>query len=451
MTKRKVQVLRRHDFPNNVFFKHLQKGTAFYQNRNFGRAIEEWVAASRIHYEEPIDLKKVDGRIFSGSVIEEVPFIFFLYAIHINKITGLSLIKNEHVTKKLLFKKGTLIATASTKKEERIGRSILKRGNISPQKMEKLLTEAKSKGKKIGRYLIEKKLISENVLNELLSLQIDEMLSDIFFWPKGEFYVVETPLKEEEIVRYAPLKIACMAARRGFNFADFRKEIPNNKAVFRPSPYAEEEKKEIMKKLNANYHFIFSLIDGARNIEQLIRFSGADEVSVVDILYRLNGMGLIRKTKEVVEYEDKEFIEVSKILEVLFEVFTLITTELQNEIGVRGKEIIETSLKELKPDHQKIFIDVSLDDPERLDKNAILRNIAFHFPSPDQRPIFIDAFLGLFLKILDELKRFLGMGLTKDTSQRISRIISNIEIFSMNTTMKKRLLEILNVIANKYA
>ena len=450
MTKRRVQVLRRHDFASDKFFKHLQKGSDFYQNHDFARAIEEWVAASRLHYLEPVNLKRIDGRIFCASMIEEVPFLFILYVAYINKITGMSVIKNDDISKKLFFRKGVLISAATNKKEERIGKSIVKKGTLTPESLEKLVKEAKTKGKMIGSYLIEKSLLTPKALKELLALQVDEILSDIFLWDKGEFYIVESPVTEEAVVSYTPLKVALLSARRWFNFSDFRQAIPSNKAVFRPSPYAEEEKREIMARLKPHYQFVYSCIDGVRNIDQLIRFSGLDEVSVIDILYRLNGMGLIRKTQEVIEYEDKEFTEVSKILEVLFEVYRLITGELFNELGRRGEEVIQKSRKNLKAEYQKIFADVPLEKPEQLGNTAILRNIAYHFPSPDQRPVFIDAFLGIYINILDELKKFLGIGLTKETAKRIRTIIANIEIFSMTTSLKQRLLKVLNQIARKY-
>lgn len=112
--------------------------------------------------------------------------------------------------------------------------------------------------------------------------------------------------------------------------------------------------------------------------------------------------------------------------------------------------MIQKSRKNLKAEYQKIFADVPLEKPEQLGNTAILRNIAYHFPSPDQRPVFIDAFLGIYINILDELKKFLGIGLTKETAKRIRTIIANIEIFSMTTSLKQRLLKVLNQIAQKY-
>jgi hypothetical protein len=447
----KIQVLRKSDFPSNDFFSHIEKGTTYYQNRDFGRAVEEWGAASRLNYGEPIYLRDVEGRIFCGSVIEEVPFLFFLYALFINKTTGVGLIKTEGMSKKVVFRKGNLVFAATTRKEERIGSFILKIRKLTPEQLETLAGEARAQGKKLGTYLVERKLISAKALQELLTLQVQEILSDSLSWKKGHFYFVEKAIAEESVVNYSPLKGALISAQRGFNFTRFRKEIPDNRIIFRPSPYVEEDKDRISKSLNANEEFVLSLIDGVRNIDQLISFSGTDEVSLMNILYRLSSKGLIRRSKEVGEYEDKEFGEISKILKLLFEIYRLITNELIHEMGVRGKSIIDKAKDDLKASHQVIFINVPLEDPNKLNIGPILRNIASYFPSPNQRFVFMEAFHGLYVNILDELKKFLGTGLTEQTISKIERLKSDIEAFSEDTALKSRSMEILDEIVKKYS
>jgi len=450
MTKQKVQVLKRSNFASNDFFKHLLNGTHYYQSHNFERAIEEWSAAQRINFSEPIILNRINDQISCGCLLDEIPLLFFLYAVYINKVTGTSVIKTEGSAKKLLFHEGRLVRAGTSKREERIGKYLLKRGNFTPEKLDLLFSEAKKQGKKIGQYLIESSLLTTKALQEVLSLQAEEILSDIFFWQKGQIIIVEKQIPRDAVVNYHPLEIAIIAAQRGFNFTDFRNRIPNNKTIFRHSPYANGNEEDIRSSLNANHLFIFLLIDGVRNIDQLIKFSGADEVSVINILYRLNSAGLIRKTKEVAEYEDKEYLEMSKILGVLFEVYQLIISELFHELGKRGKEVVQNSINLLKRDHQKIFENIPMDEPDKMEVNSIFRNISHHFPSPDQRLMFIDAFLELYLLVFAEYNKFVGRGLANETADKIGRSISDIERFATNSSYKNRLLEVLNTISKRH-
>jgi len=177
--KRKIQILKRTAFPAHPFFSHLLKGTEFYQSNNFERAAEEWAAAHWIHYDEPIELKRPDGRIFCGGHIHEIPFLFFLYAIFTNAVSGVGAIKTNGVAKNLVFNKGRLVRAGTTRREERIGNYILKRSNFTADKMSVMLDSAKEQGKRIGRYLVERGLLAEDTLSEILSLQVEEIISDI--------------------------------------------------------------------------------------------------------------------------------------------------------------------------------------------------------------------------------------------------------------------------------
>jgi hypothetical protein len=442
--KRKIQILKKNAFPPHPFFNHLLKGTEFYQSSNFERAAEEWAAANWIEYDEPIELKRLDGRIFCGGHIHETPFLFFLYAIFTNQVSGVGAIKTNGVAKNLIFNNGRLVRAGTTRREERIGNYILKRSNFTADKMSMMIDNAREQGQRIGRYLVERGLLAEETLSEILSLQVEEIISDIFFWQAGHFYFLEKQIIRDNVVNYDPLHIARIAAQREFNFKDFRNKIPSNKIIFRASPYAEGKKEAILKGLNVNHQFIFSLIDGARNIEQLIKFSGTDEVSVIQILYQLNAAGLIRQTREVAEYEDKEFTEISKVLEVLFEVYTIIYAQIHAELGGFAKEIVRHSRADLTNSYSNFFANIPLDTPESLNINVILRNIARCYPGLNEKTRFIDAFAALFSNLIAELENYLGRPLAAKTTKRIRLRSLNILRFAKETDLKLRLLGVLN-------
>ncbi len=235
--------------------------------------------------------------------------------------------------------------------------------------------------------------------------------------------------------------MAWNAAHRFFNFKDFRKEIPDNRIIFKPTRYAEKEKDQILSTLDANDQFIFFLVDGTRNIEQLIKFSGSDEISVINILFKLSSMGLIRRTRDVRQYEDQEFEEVQMTLRVLFDIYHLVYSELTEELGRYGVEMIKNIKKELKKEHAAVFEGISLDTPETMKEQTILKNIANYFPYKEKRFVFVDAFLELFKKCLEELHRYLGIGLRKKTIQRMKTIVENLERFSINSQLKSYMMD----------
>ena len=441
MIKQKIHLLKRTSFPSHSFFDHLLRGTEYYRLQNFERAAEEWGAAGWLNYETPINIRRERDRIFLGGFISEVPFLFFLYAVYANKVNGVGAIKANGISKNLIFQDGRLIRAATNRKEERIGNIILQRESLTPTTLDMLVDDAAEQGKKIGQYLVEKGLLSLDALQEILSQQMEQILVDIILWQRGYFYFLERPIGKELIVNYDPLNLARVATDKGLSLEEFRNKIPNHKLIFRPSPYAETRQEKIQQRLTDTHKFIFSLIDGTRNIEQLARFSGIDENSVIETLHQLNSAGMIRQSQEIIEYEDKQYNEISNILETLLEIYSYLLHLLIAELGRRSRDVVQRALNTLNNSHKAMFADIPLENPDRVRKEMVLKNMAFYYPEPAQRYLFIEAFCELIGNLRAEIHRYLGGKLASDATVKIQTEIKNIERYAKETAMRSHLLE----------
>jgi hypothetical protein len=441
MIKQKIHLLKRTSFPSHSFFDHLLRGTEYYRLQNFERAAEEWGAAGWLNYETPINIRRERDRIFLGGFISEVPFLFFLYAVYANKVNGVGAIKANGISKNLIFQDGRLIRAATNRKEERIGNIIIQRESLTPTTLDMLVDDAAEQGKKIGQYLVEKGLLSLDALQEILSQQMEQILVDIILWQRGYFYFLERPIGKELIVNYDPLNLARVATDKGLSLEEFRSKIPNRKLIFRPSPYAETRQEKIQQRLTDTHKFIFSLIDGTRNIEQLARFSGIDENSVIETLHQLNSAGMIRQSQEIIEYEDKQYNEISNILETLLEIYSYLLHLLIAELGRRSRDVVQRALNTLNKSHKAMFADIPLENPDRVRKEMVLKNMAFYYPAPAQRYLFIEAFCELIGNLRAEIHRYLGGKLASDATVKIQTEIKNIERYAKETAMRSHLLE----------
>ena len=441
MIKQKIHLLKRTSFPSHSFFDHLLRGTEYYRLQNFERAAEEWGAAGWLNYETPINIRRERDRIFLGGFISEVPFLFFLYAVYANKVNGVGAIKANGISKNLIFQEGRLIRAATNRKEERIGNIILQRESLTPTTLDMLVDDASEQGKKIGQYLVEKGLLSLDALQEILSQQMEQILVDIILWQRGYFYFLERPIGKELIVNYDPLNLARVATDKGLSLEEFRSKIPNRKLIFRPSPYAETRQEKIQQRLTDTHKFIFSLIDGTRNIEQLARFSGIDENSVIETLHQLNSAGMIRQSQEIIEYEDKQYNEISNILETLLEIYSYLLHLLIAELGRRSRDVVQRALNTLNKSHKAMFADIPLENPDRVRKEMVLKNMAYYYPEPTQRYLFIEAFCELIGNLRAEIHRYLGGKLASDATVKIQTEIKNIERYAKETAMRSHLLE----------
>lgn len=440
------------DFPECKFFSYLNKGVEYYQNGDFQRAIWEWFAASRLNIVEPVKLEKNSEPIQIKCNIQDVSLLHFAYVIYFNNLSGVAQIEHSDKSQKLMFKKGLLFFIQNLSLEKRIGKYIMERKNdITYDQMKKYIIESKKRKKHIGQFMLEDNLITKQELGDILDQQIIEVVSETLFTREGQIYFTQQTINERPKITYSPLKMAFKAAQRRFDVNNFRKEITDNKVIFRKTPYFDEIETNLREKLNTNELFVLSLIDGFRNIDQIVRFSGASEDSIISILYRLSKIGLIRKIRESAEYEDKEFEEVSRIFELIFDMYKTLHSRLYRELGRRTNQIALNAKTLLDQDKQKLFENVSLDDPKNIKQKTILNNMAHYYPEPEKRFIFIDIFGELFESILDESQRYLGNRITQRMIQDIKTTVANIENLSVNTTYSNQLQKTLKHILNKYS
>jgi hypothetical protein len=447
--QQEILTLSSFDLPDSPFFLHLSNGTTFFHRKEYEKAITEWQEAAE-QRPDFTGMKRLEAAWFR-SALDHVPLLGLFYTLFANACTGVASVLSNEAHKKVFFKEGWIVSAHSTKSEERLGNFLNRRDLVASFDLEAVVTQAKESGERIGAFLVKGGLLSEKELFELLDFQAKEILSDLFAWKAGEFLFARQEVADADVVvSYAPLDIALFAARRALDFSTFRKMIPNNKIIFRVPPYIEREKTKVMDDLDVNERFVFSLIDGNRNVDQLIKFSGDDEISVINILYRLVLMGLIKKSKDIGTYEDKEFKEISRFMRTFLEVFRLVADDLKKELGARTKGIVDRALEQLPTEYGKLFGGVAMFKELPPDENIILKNISSYYPNPAERLVFIDGFYALLKNILQEMVSVLGIPLTKRVIAEIGRIRWDIYRFYTDSPMKRKVLDAFDKLVAQY-
>jgi len=435
-----VRNIHSSDFSATDFFLHLSEGTKFFRDKEFEKAISEWEEAAKMRPDYESTIRILGSVSYQGS-LADFPLVGLFYAISSNFETGVAIVRNEHSHKEVYFKDGWIVFARTTKFEERLGNLLVKRRLISQSQVENIAVQAKKKGVKLGRFLLDNGLLSKKELREMLDFQNKEILCDLFSWKEGEFYFVEKKIDEEDaVVSYTPLDMALFAARRALDFVTFRKMVPHNKVIFEIPPYIEKTRAKIVKELDTNETFIFSLIDGNRNIDQLIKFSGDDEIFTINMLHRLLLMGLIKKSQKDSDgiYEDTEFEELSQFLKTLLEIFRLVVDELRKELGVMAEEVLDRAKENLGEDYDRIFHGISQDMDISADTNKILKNISVNYPNPFDRLMFIDGFHGLMSNILQEMRNILGIPLTQKVIAEIGKVRGDVFRLSTDSPAKSK-------------
>ena len=447
-----IQSFRSSDFPATEFFLRLSEGTKFFRNKNFEQAINEWEEAAKMRPDYESTMRILGSVSYEGS-LDDFPLLGLFYALSSNFQTGVAIVRNDQAHKEVYFKEGWIVLARTNKSEERLGNLLVKKKLVSQSHVEKMVVQAKKKGAKLGNFLVENGLLLKKELREVLDLQIKEILRDLLSWKEGEFYFVEKEVDAEDVVvNYTPLDIALFSARSARDFSAFKKMVPHNQVIFQIPPYIESAKVKITEELDANETFIFSLIDGKRNIDQLIKFSGEDEMFTTNILHRLLLMGFIEKSMDSgTIYDDTEFEELSQFLKTLVEVFSLVVDELRKELGEMAEEVLDRVKANLREEYGRIFHSISPDGDISTDTNKILKNIALNYPNPSDRLIFIDGFHELMNNTLQEMKQILGIPLTKRVATEVRKIRGEVFKFCADSPTRNKVLDVLDKLVTQFS
>ena len=118
--------------------------------------------------------------------------------------SGTLVVANGDVEKKMFFKDGRIISSASNDPREYLGQFLMSHGYLSEGELRKAMEVQAQSGILLGKILTMIGLISEGDLMRLMRLKAEEEIYDVFLWSEGEFQFIDNELPQMEMV---PLKV----------------------------------------------------------------------------------------------------------------------------------------------------------------------------------------------------------------------------------------------------
>jgi hypothetical protein len=204
--------------------------------------------------------------------------------------TGTLVISNSRVEKKIFFRNGRVISSASNDPREYLGQFLMSHGYLSEPELKKAMEVQLQSGILLGKILVMIEVISEEDLQRLMRLKAEEEIYDIFLWHDGDFYFVDNQLPQQEMI---PLQvdvtgIIMEGTRRVDEWSRIRELIPN--ASLTPvalGPIDAEQLEEVEEQ-------IVRAIDGKRTIADLVLESRSSEFMVSSTVYTLVRHNLVK-------------------------------------------------------------------------------------------------------------------------------------------------------------
>jgi hypothetical protein len=225
---------------------------------------------------------------FAGN-LRTVSFGDVLQLISTGKKTGALHLERPNRGKKIFFREGEVIASSSSPPtdEERLGQLLLRRGQISPEDLDRALKRQHATGRKLGQVFVDLGVLDRGSLAEVLGAQVEETVYSIFGWPDGEFNFAEgeTPEKSQTLVELNTLNVMMEGARRYDEYAQIAHTLPDETTVLRLSPTPDLPTGEIA--LSEEDIEVLSSIDGDRTVGDILCGSAHGEYSASKSLHKL--------------------------------------------------------------------------------------------------------------------------------------------------------------------
>jgi hypothetical protein len=114
--------------------------------------------------------------------------------------TGTLVIDNGRVEKRIYFRDGSIISSASTDPSEHLGHFLVSHGFISEEQLAEGMRQQVATKVLLGRILVGIGAIEEAQLRRMLRMKAEESIFEIFQWKEGEFRFLDRELPAYEMV-----------------------------------------------------------------------------------------------------------------------------------------------------------------------------------------------------------------------------------------------------------
>ncbi|MGE5277016.1 MAG: DUF4388 domain-containing protein [Acidobacteriota bacterium] len=242
--------------------------------------------------------------------LAETPLPQVLRRIFLEGLKGtLTLVRGDE-TRHLFFEKGELRTATSSREGQRIGAFLKRRGWITDQDLTWALdTVAKQGRARLGKILLEKGLVSRQVLDAEMRRLVEEIVFSTFEWGEGEYrFQSSTGVLDPDVALTLSTAAVIVEGIRRLPESDvFRERLGDGKLV--PVLSSDPMSRYQYLPLTPQEAYILSRIDGRLDLDSLLKIGGTSRAATAKIVYALLSCGIVEWRKEGVGPQTASGIE----------------------------------------------------------------------------------------------------------------------------------------------
>jgi tetratricopeptide (TPR) repeat protein len=236
-----------------------------------------------------VALMAIKGSLKEASLPDVIQLLF------LGRRTGCLALADQHNFGTIYLDEGEIVYASIVNRRDRLGDILLRRGRVTADQLQKAITaQDGDRQHKLGEILVGLGVLSRGELEEYMRLQIEEAVYYLFTWTSGTFNFEAgvRPEREDFLVRISPEALLLEGARRVDEWSLIEKKIPSFDLIFSVD---QQHIAQSAPTLSTEQQRLLPLIDGSRDVRQLIEESGLVEFEVGKALFGLITAGFAHR------------------------------------------------------------------------------------------------------------------------------------------------------------
>lgn len=240
--------------------------------------------------------------------------------LYLGRRTGCLAVSDRQNFGTIYFDEGRVVYAGLVNRRDRLGDILLKNRRITPEQLQEAVDlQAAEREHKLGELLVGLGAITRAELEDYMRLQIEEAVYYLFTWTTGTFNFEAgvRPEREDFLVQLNPEHLLLEGARRVDEWSLIAKKIPTFDLIFQVD---QDQVRGADLTLSGAQEQILPLLDGTRDVQQVVADSGLVEFEVGKALYGLITAGFAHRvgTSAAVPRVNESRIEEHRNLGVAF-------------------------------------------------------------------------------------------------------------------------------------
>ena len=227
--------------------------------------------------------------------LKEASLLDVLQLLAMGQKTGCLSIADRSNFGYIYFEKGRISYASIVNRRDRLGDILVKHGKITEDQLDAAIhRQGKERDKKLGQILVSQQVITQEDLERYMRVQIEESVYYLFTWTQGTFnFEAEVrPEQQDFLVSINPESLLLEGARRVDEWSLIEKKIPSFDLIF----VLDKDRLAISEaKLTDAQQRLLPLLDGSRDVNQVIEDSGLGEFEIGKGLYGLITAGFLHR------------------------------------------------------------------------------------------------------------------------------------------------------------